>query len=164
MLGSAEEWLLIEWPEEDTEPAKYWFSNLPRRTSLKCLVRVAKAHWWIERDYQELKQELGLGHDEGRNWRGFHHHASLSIAAYGFLIAERCLFPLGGNSSAGGSKHLRYPPASSRGALPVRPERHVPHSIASICRQLTARLVEALPRCPCCLRQQRGSVNEKMTQ
>jgi SRSO17 transposase len=88
-----EEWLLIEWPEGDAEPAKYWFSNLPRRTSLKRLVRVAKARWWIERDYQELKQELGLGHYEGRNWRGFHHHASLSIAAYGFLIAERCLFP-----------------------------------------------------------------------
>jgi SRSO17 transposase len=88
-----EEWLLIEWPEGDAEPAKYWFSNLPRRSSLKRLVRVAKARWWIERDYQELKQELGLGHYEGRNWRGFHHHASLCIAAYGFLIAERCLFP-----------------------------------------------------------------------
>jgi SRSO17 transposase len=88
-----EEWLLIEWPAGDAEPAKYWFSNLPRRTSLKRLVKVAKARWWIERDYQELKQELGLGHYEGRNWRGFHHHASLSIAAYGFLIAERCLFP-----------------------------------------------------------------------
>ena len=88
-----EEWLLIEWPEGDAEPAKYWFSNLPQRTSLKRLVRVAKARWWIERDYQELKQELGLGHFEGRNWRGFHHHASLCIAAYGFLIAERCLFP-----------------------------------------------------------------------
>ena len=87
-----EEWLLIEWPEGDAEPAKYWFSNLPRRTSLKRLVRVAKARWWIERDYQELKQELGLGDFEGRNWRGFHHHASLCIAAYGFLIAERCLF------------------------------------------------------------------------
>jgi SRSO17 transposase len=86
-----EEWLLIEWPE--AEPAKYWFSNLPPRTSLKRLVKVAKARWWIERDYQELKQELGLGHYEGRNWRGFHHHASLCIAAYGFLIAERCLFP-----------------------------------------------------------------------
>jgi SRSO17 transposase len=48
--------------------------------------------WWFERDYQELKQELGLGHYEGRNWRGVHHHASLCIAAYGFLIAERCLF------------------------------------------------------------------------
>jgi SRSO17 transposase len=88
-----EEWLLIEWPEGDAEPAKYWFSNLPRRSSLKRLVRVAKARWWIERDYQDLKQELGLGHYEGRNWRGFHHHASLSIAAYGFLIAERCVFP-----------------------------------------------------------------------
>jgi SRSO17 transposase len=88
-----EEWLLIEWPESDAEPAKYWFSNLPKRSSLKRLVRVAKARWWIERDYQELKQELGLGHYEGRNWRGFHHHASLCIAAYGFLIAERCLFP-----------------------------------------------------------------------
>jgi SRSO17 transposase len=88
-----EEWLLIEWPEGEAEPAKYWFSNLPRRTSLTRLVRIAKARWWIERDYQDLKQELGLGHYEGRNWRGFHHHASLCIAAYGFLIAERCLFP-----------------------------------------------------------------------
>jgi len=88
-----EEWLLIEWPDGAVEPVKYWFSNLPPRTSLKRLVRVAKARWWIERDYQDLKQELGLGHYEGRNWRGFHHHASLCIAAYGFLIAERCLFP-----------------------------------------------------------------------
>src|SRR3954470_14478034 len=88
-----EEWLLIEWPEGESEPTKYWFSNLSRRTPLKRLVQVAKARWWIERDYQELKQELGLGHFEGRNWRGFHHHASLCIAAYGFLIAERCLFP-----------------------------------------------------------------------
>ena len=88
-----EEWLLIEWPEGDAEPAKYWFSNLSWRTTLKRLVKIAKARWWIERDYQELKQELGLGDFEGRNWRGFHHHASLCIAAYGFLIAERCLFP-----------------------------------------------------------------------
>jgi len=88
-----EEWLLIEWPDGDAEPAKYWFSNLSPRTTLKRLVRIAKARWWIERDYQELKQELGLGDFEGRNWRGFHHHASLCIAAYGFLIAERCLFP-----------------------------------------------------------------------
>jgi SRSO17 transposase len=87
------EWLLIEWPDGNAEPAKYWVSNLSWHTSLKRLVRVAKARWWIERDYQELKQELGLGHYEGRNWRGFHHHASLCIAAYGFLIAERCLFP-----------------------------------------------------------------------
>jgi SRSO17 transposase len=88
-----EEWLLIEWPEGAKEPAKYWLSNLPPRTPLKDLVHVAKARWLIERDYQELKQEIGLGHYEGRGWRGFHHHASLCIAAYGFLVAERCLFP-----------------------------------------------------------------------
>jgi SRSO17 transposase len=88
-----EEWLLIEWPEGSDEPSKYWLSNLPPRTSLKRLVHVAKARWLIERDDQELKQEIGLGHYEGRNWRGFHHHASLCIAAYGFLVAERCLFP-----------------------------------------------------------------------
>jgi SRSO17 transposase len=88
-----EEWLLIEWPEGAKEPAKYWLSNLPPRTPLKDLVHTAKARWLIERDYQELKQEIGLGHYEGRGWRGFHHHASLCIAAYGFLAAERCLFP-----------------------------------------------------------------------
>jgi SRSO17 transposase len=88
-----EEWLLIEWPEGAGEPSKYWFSNLPARTALKRLVHAAKARWRIERDYQELKQEIGLGHYEGRGWRGFHHHASLCVAAYGFLVAERCLFP-----------------------------------------------------------------------
>jgi SRSO17 transposase len=88
-----EEWLLIEWPRGAEEPSKYWLSNLPPRTALKDLVHTAKARWLIERDYQELKQEIGLGHYEGRGWRGFHHHASLCIAAYGFLVAERCLFP-----------------------------------------------------------------------
>jgi len=88
-----EEWLLIEWPKGAEEPTKYWLSNLPPRTALKQLVHTAKARWLIERDYQELKQEIGLGHYEGRGWRGFHHHASLCIAAYGFLVAERCLFP-----------------------------------------------------------------------
>jgi SRSO17 transposase len=88
-----EEWLLIEWPESAEEPSKYWLSNLPPRPALTDLVHTAKARWRIERDYQELKQEIGLGHYEGRGWRGFHHHASLCIAAYGFLVAERCLFP-----------------------------------------------------------------------
>jgi SRSO17 transposase len=88
-----EEWLLVEWPKGAKEPSKYWLSNLPPRTTLRDLVHTAKARWLIERDYQELKQEIGLGHYEGRGWRGFHHHASLCIAAYGFLMAERCLFP-----------------------------------------------------------------------
>ena len=88
----AEEWLLIEWPRGETQPTKYWTSTLPANTRLKALVKMAKHRWIIERDYQELKQELGLGHFEGRNWRGFHHHATLCIAAYGFLVAERNRF------------------------------------------------------------------------
>ena len=88
----AEQWLLIEWPRGETEPAKYWISTLPSDTRLKALIKIAKQRWIIERDYQELKQELGLGHFEGRNWRGFHHHATLCIAAYGFLVAERNRF------------------------------------------------------------------------
>ena len=85
----AEECLLIEWPKGEAEPAKYWLSTLPGDTRLKDLVRTAKMRWRIERDYQELKQEFGLGHYEGRGWRGFHHHATLSIAAYGFLTGQR---------------------------------------------------------------------------
>ena len=88
----AEEWLLIEWPRGEAEPTKYWLSTMAGNITLKALVRMAKHRWIIERDYQELKQELGLGHFEGRNWRGFHHHATLCIAAYGFLVAERTRF------------------------------------------------------------------------
>ena len=88
----AEEWLLIEWPRGEKEPTKYWVSTLPPTTTHKALIKMAKHRWIIERDYEELKQELGLGHFEGRNWRGFHHHATLCIAAYGFLVAERSLF------------------------------------------------------------------------
>ena len=84
-----EEGLLIEWPRGDAEPTKYWLSTLPETTSLADLVRLAKLRWRIERDYQELKDELGLDHFEGRGWRGFHHHGALCIAAYAFLAAER---------------------------------------------------------------------------
>ncbi len=87
-----EEWLLIEWPTGENEPTKYWLSTLPADSKLVDLVRLAKHRWIIERDYEELKQELGLGHYEGRGWRGFHHHGTLCIAAYGFLVAERSRF------------------------------------------------------------------------
>jgi SRSO17 transposase len=87
-----EEWLLIEWPKREAEPTKYWLSTVPEKTSRKSLVKIAKHRWIIERDYEELKQELGLGHYEGRGWRGFHHHATLCIAAYGFLIGEQNRF------------------------------------------------------------------------
>jgi SRSO17 transposase len=87
-----EEWLLMEWPKKESEPTKYWLSTLSEKTPLKSLVKIAKHRWIIERDYEELKQELGLGHYEGRSWRGFHHHATLCIAAFGFLISERNRF------------------------------------------------------------------------
>jgi SRSO17 transposase len=87
-----EEWLLAEWPEAESEPTKYWLSTLPEAAAIEELVATAKLRWRIERDFEELKQELGLGHFEGRGWRGFHHHASLCIAAYRFLVAERCRF------------------------------------------------------------------------
>jgi SRSO17 transposase len=85
----AEEWLLIEWPPGEARPTKYFLCTLPEEVSFETLVDTVKMRWRIERDYLELKQELGLGHYEGRNWRGFHHHASLCIAAYGFLMLER---------------------------------------------------------------------------
>ncbi|KVZ88865.1 DDE endonuclease [Burkholderia ubonensis] len=93
-----EQWLLIEWPPEEDEPSKYYLSTLPADTPLDVLVRIAHQRWRIERDYQDLKQDFGLGHYEGRGWRGFHHHASLSIAAYGFLMAERLIAEQPGSS------------------------------------------------------------------
>jgi SRSO17 transposase len=84
-----EEWLLIEWPEGEEAPTKYWFSTLPANIGFRQFVDMVKLRWRIERDYHDLKQEVGLSHFEGRGWRGFHHHATLCIAAYGFLVSER---------------------------------------------------------------------------
>ena len=88
-----EEWLLVEWPPDEEKPAKFWLATVPGDIGFDRLVELAKLRWRIERDYQDLKQELGLGHFEGRGWRGFHHHATLCIAAYAFLIAERARIP-----------------------------------------------------------------------
>jgi SRSO17 transposase len=96
-----EETLLIEWPEGAAEPTKYWLSTLEQNTSFRRLVDIAKMRWRIERDYQDLKQEIGLGHYEGRGWPGFHHHGTLCIAAYGFLISERETIPPSGPRSSG---------------------------------------------------------------
>jgi SRSO17 transposase len=99
-VKSAKEWLLIEWPEGEKEPTKYSLSTLPANITFRDLVDAAKLRWRIERDYQELKQEVGLGHYEGRGWRGFHHHATLCIAAYGLLVSERETIPPSGPHSA----------------------------------------------------------------
>jgi len=94
------EWLLIEWPRGETAPTKYWLSTLPDTISFIDLVDATKLRWRIERDYQELKQEVGLGHFEGRKWRGFHHHATMCIAAYGFMVSERETIPPSGPRTA----------------------------------------------------------------
>jgi hypothetical protein len=102
--------LLIEWPETEDEPTKYWLSTVSAKITLPHLVDMAKLRWRIERDYEELKQEVGLGHFEGRGWWGFHHHATLCIAAYGFLISEREAIPPCGPRSAGLFQDLAVPP------------------------------------------------------
>lgn len=114
-----EEWLLVEWPEGEPQPTKFWLSNLSADTLIERLVYLAKLRWLIERDYLELKQELGLGHYEGRGWRGFHHHGALCVAAYGFLLAERAAIPPSGPGTAWLVK------------TPVLPDRHRPRGAAA---------------------------------
>jgi len=113
------EWLLIEWPTGEPEPIKFWLSTVSEKVSLDDLVRLVKMRWRIERDYQEMKDELGLDHYEGRGWRGFHHHGALCIAAYAFLAAERARLsppaPLAFLRSAPLPKGFR-----PRGAAPAR--------------------------------------------
>ncbi len=149
----AEEWLLIEWPEGENEPAKYWLSTLPKDISFRRLVDIAKLRWRIERDYQELKQELGLGHFEGRGWRGFHHHATLCVAAYGFLISERETIPPSGSRPATLLPELAvsdgYRPrgsaAPTRAAHPKLDRNHAP--TAYRCSRQNLAAMSMLQRC-----------------
>ena len=104
-----EQWLLIEWPQDATEPDHYWLSTLPTDISFERMIDLTKLRWRIERDYLELKQELGLGHYEGRGWRGFHHHATLCIAAYGFLVSEKETLPPSGPARAQTGPRLSLP-------------------------------------------------------
>ena len=133
-----EEWLLIEWPHDEAQPRHYWLSTLPPKTSFKHLVFNAMGRWMIERDYEELKSELGLSHYEGRNWRGFHHHATLCIAAYGFLMLERLrgkknaarfkapALPKNFRPRGSGSDAAAQPVVNRQRALPPR-KNHRPH-------------------------------------
>jgi SRSO17 transposase len=105
----AEETLLIEWPKGEDAPTKYWLTTVDPDMPLRRLVDLAKMRWRIERDYEDLKQEIGLGHYEGRGWPGFHHHGTLAIAAYGFLISERQRIPPSGPYSAAPIKKSPLP-------------------------------------------------------
>lgn len=85
-----EESALIEWPEGEAAPTRYWLARLPKKkVALKKLVATAKARWRVEQDYRELQDELGLDHFEGRSWQGFHHHVALVTAAFVFLRQEQ---------------------------------------------------------------------------
>ncbi|HKU37605.1 MAG TPA: hypothetical protein VJR89_05640 [Polyangiales bacterium] len=137
------QWLLIEWPEDEPAPTKYVLSTMPKSTSCKQLVHTFKERWRIERSYEDLKGELGLDHYEGRSYIGWHHHVSVVLACYAFLVAE----------------HARsFPPSAVEPVAPVRsrtlPERHFHDSLVTL-RILFARevLVRWLPRCPACLRE-----------
>ncbi len=80
-------WLLVEWRRDGS--IRYALSNLPASTTLVQGASLWKTRWHVEQGYQQLKEELGLDHFEGRSWAGFHHHATLCCLAYGFLALER---------------------------------------------------------------------------
>lgn len=146
----AEEWLRIEWPRGEAEPTKYGVSTLPSTTKRNALIKMAKHRRIIERDDEELQQALGLGHLEGRNWRGCHPHATRCIAAYGFLLAERNRFPpLPAPALLDSLPPGRRQP-SAHVDRRVRPERHNPHSIATLRIALARVLLRQLPHCPSC--------------
>jgi SRSO17 transposase len=103
--GAEPVWLLIE--EQADGTIKYALSNLPGRTSRIKAVRLWKSRWPVEQGYQQMKEELGLDHHEGRSWRGFHHHACLVMLAFGFLALER-------------EREERDPARPGKGGLPAR--------------------------------------------
>jgi hypothetical protein len=131
-----EETLLIEWPVGQPEPTKYWLATVEKNISFRALVDLAKMRWRVERDYLELKQEVGLGHYEGRGWPGFHHHGTLCIAVYGFLISQREMIPPSGSHCAGKLKKPAIPDSyRPRGAADPAPaprselDRHHPSPV-----------------------------------
>ena len=164
-----QEWLLIEWPAGQPEPINYFLSTAPPGATLEQLVFVTQMRWRIERDDQELKQDFGLGHYEGLGWRGFHHHATLSIAAYAFLMAQRLqlspMDPLCQNhcdaaeeeKKSANARCLPFPQITSLADAP-RAQRHVPDSIRTVRLRLSAALARTLGHCPHC-----GMMNQKLT-
>ena len=154
-----EQWALIEWPEGHKEPMKSWLSTLPEEVPLQRLVLQAKMRWRIERDYQDLKQDLGLGVYEGRGWRGFHHHASLSIAAYGFLMAQQLRHPdrAGKKNAARTATHGQEPALPThykpRGSpVHAAPRAIVHHELAAAYRRSLAQNATPVSVLPACKR------------
>lgn len=87
-------WLVMEWENGKDKPEKFHFASLPENFSVKELVRNIKQRWRTERAYQDMKGQLGLDHFEGRRYRGWHHHVSVVLCCYAFILAEHArLFP-----------------------------------------------------------------------
>ena len=135
-----EQWLLCEWPKGELAPTKFYLSTLPPRTTIKKLVQFAKLRWRVERDYQEMKGEVGLDHWEGRTWNGFHHHVALCAVAHGFLALRRALSPPEDTvdvadgqtcSPAGSTEEARHLPALPSSVRPNADRRGVAHVIES---------------------------------
>ena len=82
-------WLMVEWPEGESEPSKFVLTTLPRNLSKSQIARLVKERWRTERAYEDLKGELGLDHFEGRSFPGWHHHVSVVLCCYAFIVAER---------------------------------------------------------------------------
>jgi SRSO17 transposase len=99
-------WLLIEWRDGEPEPANYFLISLPGRRTKKQLIRLVMQRWRTERVYEDLKGELGLDHYEGRRFPGWHHHVSVALCCYAFIVAERV---------------RRFPP-SARGTAQAHPQ------------------------------------------
>jgi SRSO17 transposase len=142
-LAARAEWLLIEWSSGDKEPTHFFLTTLPRSMSKKEIVRLIKERYRTEQVYEELKGELGLDHFEGRSFPGWHHHVSVVLCVYAFLVAERS---------------RAFPPRPEGRVIPVRSierlELHFPDSIATVRLTLLRIIVRWLPRCPLCHHEQ----------
>lgn len=137
----SEVWLMWAWPKGKEKPEKFWLSNLPATTSLKRLVHLAKLRWRVERDYQEMKGEVGLDHYEGRTWRGWHHHCALVAVAHAFLTLQRVLSPpiLDDDLDSAASS-----PAASAGAPPAPRRLPVVRAQGSRARAATTALANLI--------------------
>jgi hypothetical protein len=142
-----EEWLLIEWPKGEDAPTKYWLSTLPQDLAFRRLVDLAKLRWRIERDYQELKQEVGLGHFEGRDGAASITTPRCASRPTDSWSPRGRRFPPVDLDPRHCSRNLPFPTVTDPEAPPLRPERHIPNSIATVHRRLIVALVSRLSRC-----------------
>jgi hypothetical protein len=141
-----------------------WLATLAADISVERMVDQTRMRWRIERDYLELKQEVGLAHYEGRGWRGFHHHASPCIAAYGFLISEKETIPPQHLPGPGEARNLSFPLATDPEGLPLRSQRHILNSIVTLRIRLARTFVQILPRYPYCGLMPQRTVEQRISE